>query len=110
MTAVTQWEVYYDDGTTITSETGLPVEVRPFGVVCIAQRNPEKARSLMHGWDWYYWHEEDKQWWGCDLHGLIDRLLHRLPVSALLQGRTVTNEAYNAIMTRADREHLDWLG
>jgi hypothetical protein len=95
MTAVTQWEVYYDDGTTITSEAGLPVEVRLFGIVCIAQRNPGKARLLMHGWD--YWHEEDKQWWGCDLHGLIDRLLHRLPVSALLQGRAVTNEAYNAI-------------
>lgn len=104
---MTAWEVYYDDGSTITG--CLPEEVKPFGIVCIAQKHSQKSRCLMHGWDFYYWHEEDEQWWGCDLQGLLDRLLHRLPVRALLQGRTVDNETYQNIMARADFEHLDWL-
>ncbi len=58
----------------------------------------------MHGWDWYYWDVISKQWWGSDIHGLLDRLLHNLPTKAVKQGRNVSNAVYREVMGRADKD------
>ena len=58
----------------------------------------------MHGWDWYYWMPGERQWWGSDIHGLLDRLLHNLPVLALKQGRSVSNRDFQATMRAAGED------
>jgi len=105
----TKWTAYYDDGGIVSSNDCAPKSLPPFGLICIVQKKPDEPRNIMHGWDWYYWHPSDRQWWGCDLPGLIDRLLHRLPVEAVLMGRTVSVAQFNETMTKADADHNDWL-
>lgn len=106
------WRIYYSDGTTISNKESTPEEVNPFGIVCIVQKDPERGRNIMHGWDWYYYNSSEgtaPMWWGCDLHGLLDRMLHRLPVEALLQGRTVSNDVWQKLTQEAN-EDLDFKG
>lgn len=98
------WRVYYSDGSTFDNSKGEPDDAPAFGVVCIPQPDLVTGRMIMHGWDWYYYVPDSDQWWGSDLQGVLDRLLHRLPVLALLQGRNVSNEVFREIFGRADKD------
>lgn len=101
------WRIYYSDGSTFSNIEGAPEEANPHGIVCIVQKDPDRGRNIMHGWDWYYWNDTEgnaPMWWGCEIHGLLDRLLHRLSIRALLQGRTVPNNLWSSIMKQADRD------
>lgn len=98
------WRIYYSDETTFSSDQGTPQGAPAFGVICIIYPDSLVGRAIMHGWDWYYWVEDDKQWWGSDIYGVLDRLLHNLPLHALKQGRNVSNESYRRIMTAADKD------
>lgn len=97
------WRIYYDNGHTFDPEDGGPMQAPGFGVICIAQRDPEVGRVILHGWDFYY-QADNGQWWGSDIYGVLDRLLHRLPVSALCAGRTIATDDFRAIMARADKD------
>jgi len=94
-----QWRIYYDDGLTFDNTHGTPEQAPSFGVVFIPQPDDQVGRMIMQGWDWYYFNENG-QWWGCDIYGLLDRLLHNLPTRALKQGRTMDNVAYQELMRR----------
>lgn len=99
------WCIYYDDGSTFGIQDGSPLDAPKFGVIVIAQWDAaEKQRNLMQSWDFYYWHAESGLWWGIDEFGIIDRLMHALPIEALKQGRTIGTGQYREIMTRADKE------
>lgn len=107
-----KWKIYYSDGSTFTSEEGSAEEAPSFGIICIVQPDPERGRNIMHGWDWYYYNDTEgtaPMWWGCDLHGLLDRLLHRLSVRAVLQGRTVSNDVWQAITSKANQDFREYL-
>lgn len=98
------WRLYYRDGSTFDSTQGEPKDAPAFGVICIPQPDPIVGRMIMHGWDWYYYVPESGQWWGSDLQGVLDRMLHRLPVVALAQGATVSNTDFREIFERADKD------
>ena len=98
------WRIYYSDGSIFDNSMGDPDDAPAFGVICIPQPDELVGRTIMHGWDWYYFIPEDQQWWGSDIYGVLDRLLHRLPVIALLQGRSVSNQIYTQIHDRADKD------
>lgn len=98
------WRIYYSNGLMFDSSMGDPVDAPAYGVICIVQPDEMVGRVIMHGWDWYYFVPEDRQWWGSDIFGVIDRLCHRLPVVALLQGRNVSNKDFGLIMGRADKD------
>ena len=100
------WRIYYCDGSTFDSDQGEPAEAPAFGVLAIVQRDstPEPAnvgRFVRNGWDWYYWQPEAREWWAGDLFGLLDRLLHCLPVGPVKQGRTTSQTVYRETMSRA---------
>lgn len=101
---MTKWRIYYSDGTTVDNTKGGPQYAPSYGIVCIVQPDDMVGRQIMHGWDWYYWHEETQQWWGCDIYGLLDRLLHNMQVTAVKQGRTVSNKDWQSIMQRANED------
>jgi hypothetical protein len=99
------WRIYYSDGSTFDSEQGSPEDAPSFGVVCIVQPDPDRKRNIMHGWDWYYYNDVEgnaPMWWGCDVAGLHDRLLHNLGVRAVKLGRTVSNDVWQKLLKRAD--------
>jgi hypothetical protein len=107
-----RWVIHYSDGSTFSDEDGQPEDAPAFGVVCIVQPDPDRKRNIMHGWDWYYYNDVEgngPMWWGCDLHGLLDRMLHRLGVRALVQGRTVSNDIWSEMMRRADEQFRESL-
>lgn len=98
------WRIYYSDGSWFDSLEGEPNDALAYGVICIVQPDEMVGRVIMHGWDWYYYVPDEDQWWGSDIHGVMDRLCHRLPVIALLQGRNVSNKDFGLIMGRADKD------
>ncbi len=99
-----RWRLYYADGTIFSSDDGLPGDAPAFGVQCAVQPDPEVGRLCLNGWDWYYYHHGHREWWGSDLHGLLDHLLHRTPITAICQGRNVHNTDYRRIMKRAQQD------
>jgi len=106
---MSKWRIFYSDGSTFSHDEGAPEDAPAFGIVCIVQPDPDRGRNIMHGWDWYYFNDGEGRapmWWGCDVHGLHDRLLHRLPVRAVCLGRTVANNVWQEMMHRADAEFV----
>ena len=97
------WRIYYDDGSTFDSLMGEPHEAPPRGFICAIGYDEVGIRYIMNGWDHYCFDKESNQWWGCEIHGLIDRLcLNR--VYAYKLGRTVTRTKWQEIMALADRD------
>ena len=98
------WRVYYDDGSTFDSSMGAPEDAPAFGVLCIVFPDEDHGRLVMSGWDWYFFVPDEKNWWGADIHGLIDRLLHNLPVVGLKQGRNTDRINWNTTLDRATHD------
>ena len=95
------WRIYYSDGSTFDDSQGTPEDAPSFGVIAIPFPGPEVGRVIMNGWDWYYWRADHEQWWGSDIHGLLDSLLHNLPITAIKQGRNISNLEFAAVLERA---------
>lgn len=107
------WRIYYEDGTTFDSLAGAPEDAPADGVICIvmrwdgvrrpianrADRNGPEANSPAVGENWYFWHGEAEEWWGCDREGLFDQLKrHPRTTRAVKQGVSVSRERFQAIM------------
>ena len=96
-----EWRIYYDDLTTFDSTQGTPEEAPSHGIICIVQPDESGGRMVLCGWDWYYYNPEGGSFWGSDVHGLLDRLLHNIPTRAVKIGRMVTSEKFHAIRNKA---------
>ena len=93
-----KWRIYYANSHTADSADFDPQQAESFGVVAVVFPDEEVGRVVMHGWDWYYYRTDHGQWWGSDIHGLLDGLLHNLPITAVKQGRNVDNKTFRKIM------------
>lgn len=98
---MTDWRIYYDNGDTFDNADGTPEDAPPFGVLCIVFACKVNGRMVMHGWDWYFYNEQEKNWWGADIHGLLDQLMWNKPVRAVKQGRNTTETNWHDTMNRA---------
>ena len=94
------WKIYYSDGSTFSFKQGTPEQAPSEGFVCAVGYDETGSRYIMHGWDFYCYDLESRQWWGCDRYGLHDRL-RRNVMYAYKEGRTVTNAVYQELMERA---------
>ncbi len=104
-----QWRIYYDDGSTFDNLQGTEDKAPPFGVQCVVQLDAEGAsRDRLQGPD-YYIMTETGRWIGCDLTGILDRLINRIPFSGLLVGRWIELTAYHEVTHKAARDR-DFLG
>jgi hypothetical protein len=95
------WRIYYDDESTYDSDDGPPESAPPYGVLAIVFADRDHGRMVMNGWDWYFYHGTEENWWGADIHGLLDQLLHNLPVRALKQGRNAPAKVWKETLQRA---------
>tara|TARA_R110000787_G_scaffold36714_7_gene93588 strand:+ start:18895 stop:19230 length:336 start_codon:yes stop_codon:yes gene_type:complete len=98
------WRIFYDDGSTFSSLDGEPHEAPARGFICALGYDERGKRYIMHGWDHYYFDDEANQFWGCEIHGLIDRLCMRRIGLAYFLGRTVTRSQWDEFMTLADKD------
>lgn len=96
-----QWKIWYDDGNTFDSDQGKPEDAPGRGVVVIATPDEMVGQHLMQGWDWYYYVEDEKQWWGSDKDGMLDHLIRRHPIRAVSMGANVSNIRFRHILTAA---------
>lgn len=97
------WRIYYADGSTFDNSMGDPHEAPPFGFIAAIGYDENGDRYIMQKWDHYGYDIASNQWWGQDIHGLIDRLSRNL-VYAYKQGRTVTKNEFGAIMNTAHKD------
>lgn len=105
-----EWRIYYANGSTFDSGAGFPEDAPADGVVCIVYPDDQTGRVVMHGWDWYWFHETSKQWWGCQLSALLSLLKRSghegldgalVPIRAVKEGMTVSNGDWKLIMQKA---------
>ncbi len=98
-----KWRIYYADGSTFDDTMGEAHEAPPFGFIAALGYDEQGERYMMQMWDHYCYDIASNQWWGCDIHGLIDRLSRNL-VYAYKQGRTITKKEFSDIVTRAHKD------
>lgn len=95
-----QWTVYYDDGKKYTNQELSPEEAPPWGIQAIVQKDSPDSDTIVitAGDDFYYYDYRDERWYGVELTGLIDFLVHDGWVKL---GRFIPITRYNQIMEEA---------
>lgn len=102
------WRIYYDDGSTYSSEDGCAENAPAFGVQAIVQRDFDDeihnvgryvlSSPMVDGND-YYWFERGA-WYGGEIFGLWD-YLSRLGPRKVIFGRVVEKGRFREIRDRA---------
>lgn len=105
---MSNWTVYYGDGTTFSSVQGSAASAPPLNVQVITQTTTaevarEVGANLLHRLD-YYWYDEFCGWAGGDLFGLFDYLLRAQGTATVKFGRGIGRTMYQAILDRAIAE------
>lgn len=95
-----RWKVYYGDGSTFSSEDGTPEECPTRGVQVVAQEDEDHGKILLTSDDYYWWDGERESWFCGDRFGLYDYLC-RPGWKKVLFGRTLTDEEYEEVHSRA---------
>ena len=93
------WRIFYSDRTVFDSSMGEPEDAPPHGIIAVVQADRDCGRFVLNGWDWYYF--DGTEWWGADLLGLLDRLMHNLPTRGVKQGRMASTDVWQEMMDRA---------
>ena len=100
---LSDWRIYYDDGSTFSRLDGMPHEAPSVGFICSIGYDELGDRYIMHGWDHYCYDTASKQWWGMDHMGVFDRL-RRNALYAYKEGRTVTKTEWQKILNLAHND------
>lgn len=98
------WRIYYDDGSSFSSDEGEPHEAPVHGFLCAVCYSDLGKRYIISGKDHYCFDRGEGCWWGFDLQGILDRLRHRKEVYAYIEGRSVSAATWAEIMKRAHRD------
>lgn len=99
------WKIFYSDGTTFDSSQGEPHEAPIKHFICALGYDPvDGKRYQMHGWDFYRWDRDNKQWWGFDRQGRDTRLEDGDEIYAYKVGFTVTKAKFLSIMDTSHRD------
>ena len=92
------WKIYYGDGSVFSSNDGKPYEAPPHNVMVVSQKDNNVGRAVYNQWDWYFYSDEIGGWFGADLFGVIDQVMHNCDkICAVIQGRVTTNEKFQEI-------------
>ncbi len=99
-----RFRIYYGDGSTYS---GDPFHAPPSNVQVIVLENPDRSNGQglvlsLPPRDTYFYSQD--RWWSCDQAGMYDYLLHHVGPKAILFGRTISDDGYNAIVQRAKVE------
>ena len=95
------WRIYYGDETTYDNHDGGVETAPPFDVQAVACKveNPAAPHVYFRN-DYYWWEAEEGLWRGGDIFGLFD-YLQRPGWKKVLFGRTIRNDVYERVSSRA---------
>ena len=99
---IVEWIIYYDDGTTFSSQNGEPHEAPREGAQVLATRNGDVGRALWFGVDYFCW--QDGEWVPRNSVGLHHYLRQPGPVKIVVQGTGIAFERFKKILWRAASE------
>ena len=91
------WIIYYDDGSTYSSDDGPPEDAPVDGVQVIMQALSDGGRRIVQGGDYYWWLGDE--WASGALVDLERRL--RAAIPSIKFGRWMSSDGYAAIVRRA---------
>ncbi len=92
--------IFYDDGSEIAANASTLDKVKPFGVVCIVQERADGNNHMLFEKDYYSFNGE--HWIVLDLVGVIDHLVHKPEsIKKFIVGRTIDNQAFYNIIAKA---------
>lgn len=92
--------IFYDDGSEIAANASTLEKVKPFGVVCIVQERADGHNQILYGKDYYSFSGE--HWIVLDMMGVIDHLVHKPEsIKKFIVGRTVDNQTFYNIYDKA---------
>ena len=95
---MSNWRLYYGDGSVFSNEDGEPQDAPCTNVMCAAYYDEDNRRRLAHSADYYFY--KDGKWYGIDLFGLWDYL--SLPgLKTVKFGRLIGDLQYRAVMSKA---------
>ena len=98
------WTLHYDDRSTYSSEDSPPHTSPPWGAVFVTQPGLS-GHDLIWGSAYLYFREDERQWFGADLPGLVDQLAHYAHrISAVRPGREMVSSKIKARIAEAARE------
>lgn len=101
---MTDWRIYYDDGSIASSEESYPHTCEKNGVQVIVQDDVAFGFRLLTN-DYYLWSYQDERWYGADLFGLFD-YLQQNGQKVVLFGRSVPEERFEEIYQTACNDPL----
>lgn len=103
-----RWRIYYGDGSTYSDRDGSPFFAPTLNVQVIAQdANTPLGRALMHGATPpekgnFVW--EGDGWNICDTVGFWDYMMNFRGPKAVIFGRSIDSDVFQAILKRAINE------
>lgn len=99
-----EWRIYYADGSTFDNEDGPPEAAPCDGVLVVGQVDPKHNWDCRWG-DWFVYRDDEHRWYHADYPGLFDHVKHfAIHIRAVLQGRYVRDDVWNAIWRKAQHE------
>ena len=102
-----KWRIYYADRPPYAGSTDEEAyKAQAYGVQAIAIENPARSKGfgIVTKDDAYLY--KNGRFWGCDSAGVWDHLYFYPGPKQILFGRTIDEDEYNAIATRAIKEGL----
>lgn len=98
-----KWAVYYDDGSSFTSDDGPPEEAPRDGVQVVAIADIDAGKQLWHSSDYYCW--QDGEWVPRNAAGLHDYLRQPGKEKIVLQGRGIAHRRFVEIYRLAEADN-----
>ena len=92
------WKIYYDDGSTYSSDGGTAEDAELDGVVCVVQKHGDDPVDVLWGFDFYYWTGEN---WAAGYQADLERWLRGV-LPNLKYGRWTRNSIYKKAMDEAN--------
>ena len=99
-----RYRLYYGDGSTYSGDPHFAPPANVQVVACEDITTPT-GFNLRHGLDAYYW-REDVGWQGCDTAGMWDYLMLHHGPKVVLFGRSLRDDDFWKIVSRASVEGL----
>ena len=98
------WCIWYEDGSTFSSEDGLPQDAPKYGAILVTQTDDKFRKLLMNG-DFFLYRADWDCWMECDRNGFLDLIVeHCYDISVVLPGRHTLRNVFN----RAKAEAQEW--
>ena len=97
---MSEFIVFYDDGTEIKGTELFFEHLPPFGVIAIVQEKHDGRNHILSRMDYYAFN--GRHWVVLDMIGIVDYLVHKpKSIKKLLVGRTIDNKSYWDIFEKA---------